>query len=107
MSFKTWATATRNTHFVDIFLLDGCVLENLLDRLHRLSEEVHVQFFKLCARKGLGKVVAVLEAFDLTPMLCWLLRARFAFSPSRFSLAVRMQQRWRAKEIFHCGIEEL
>ena len=51
-------------YLIDILLLNVGVLQDLLDRLHSLPEEVHVEFFKLGAGKGLGEVIAILEALD-------------------------------------------
>ena len=52
---------------MDILLLEIGVLENLLDRLHGLPEQVHVQFLELGPGQCLGEVVAILERFDLDP----------------------------------------
>lgn len=51
-------------HLIDIFLLDVSVLQHLLDGLHSLAEEVHVEFFELGTGEGLGEIVTVLERFD-------------------------------------------
>jgi len=51
-------------HLIDILLLDVGVLQDLLDGLHGLPEEVHVEFFKLGAGKSLREVIAILEALD-------------------------------------------
>jgi len=53
-----------STYFVNLILLDTGVLEHLLDGLHGLPEEIHVQFLELRSSKGLGEVVATLERFD-------------------------------------------
>ena len=43
------------------------MLENLLDRLHSLSKQVHIQLLELGPGQGLGEVVGILEGFDLDP----------------------------------------
>ncbi len=44
--------------------MDVGVLQDLLDRLHGLPEEVHVEFLELGTGKGLREVIAILEALD-------------------------------------------
>jgi len=51
-------------YLIDIFLLNVGVLQDLLDRLHSLPEEVHVEFFEFGTGKGLGEVIAIFEALD-------------------------------------------
>jgi NAD-specific glutamate dehydrogenase len=55
------------TNLVDILLLNVRILQNLFNRFHRFSEEIHVEFFKLGPRKCLRKVVAVFKRLDLDP----------------------------------------
>ena len=55
------------SHLIDILLLETGVFENLLDRLHGLPEQIHVQFLELCPGQRLGEVVTVLEGLDLDP----------------------------------------
>ena len=57
----------KGTYFVDILLSETSVLENLLDRLHGLPEQVHVQLLELGPGQRLGEVVAALEGFDFNP----------------------------------------
>jgi hypothetical protein len=40
-------------YIIDLVLLDTGILENLLDRLHGLSEQIHVEFLKLGSGQGL------------------------------------------------------
>ena len=51
-------------HLVNVLLLDTSILKNLLNRLHRLIEEVQVRLLKLGVSKRLREVVAVLERLD-------------------------------------------
>ena len=51
-------------YLVNVLLLDTGVLEDLLNRLHGLTEEVQVQLLELRTSKGLGEIVAVLERLD-------------------------------------------
>ena len=44
---------TNENDFVDIPLVDISVLENLLDGLHGLPKEVHLELFKLGPGEGL------------------------------------------------------
>ena len=57
----------ERSHLIDVLLLETGVFENLLDRLHGLPEQVHVQFLELGPGQRLGEVVAVLEGLDLDP----------------------------------------
>lgn len=56
---------TGENDLVDALLLEVCVLENLLDGLHRIIEEVHVELLELGTDESLGEVVTVLERLDL------------------------------------------
>jgi NAD-specific glutamate dehydrogenase len=49
---------------MDILLLDTSVLEHLLNGLHRLAEQVHVNLLKLGPGERLAKVVAGFKAFN-------------------------------------------
>jgi len=49
---------------VNSFLLDTSILENLLDGLHSLAEEIHVELFELGASEGFGKILSIEERFD-------------------------------------------
>jgi hypothetical protein len=62
---------TDENDLINIFLLNTGILDNLLDGLHGLPEELHVEFFELGTGKGLREVVAVLERldFDLSGLL--------------------------------------
>ena len=51
----------RKPYLINILLLEVGVLENLLHRLHRLTEKIHVEFLELSPGERLGEVVAVLE----------------------------------------------
>jgi len=57
----------ERTHLIDVLFLEIRVFENLLDRLHGLPEQVHVQFLELGSGQRFGEVVAVFEGFDLNP----------------------------------------
>lgn len=52
-------------HLIDVLLLEISVLEHLLDGLHSLAEQVHVELLELGASEGLREVVTVLEGFNL------------------------------------------
>ena len=54
----------ETTHLINILLLEISVLENLLDGLHGLAEQVHVELLELSPSQSLREVVAVLERFD-------------------------------------------
>ena len=52
---------------MNILLLETGVFKNLLNRLHGLPEQVHVQFLELGPGQRLREVVAGLERFDFDP----------------------------------------
>ena len=62
---KQSSTNISGTHLIDVLLLEVRILENLLDGLHGLAEQVHVELLELGAGERLGHVVAVLKGLDL------------------------------------------
>ena len=52
---------------MDLVLFELCILEDLLYRLQRLLEKVHVQFLEFGAGERLRKVLAFVEALDFEP----------------------------------------
>ena len=71
MDLEDTSGTTDENDFVDILLLDVGILENLLDWLHGLPEEVHVELFELGLGEGLREVVSILEGlnFDMGRLL--------------------------------------
>ena len=64
MDLEDTSGTTDENDFVDILLLDVGILENLLDWLHGLPEEVHVELFELGLGEGLREVVSILEGLN-------------------------------------------
>lgn len=64
MDLEDTSGTTDKNDFVDILLLDVGILENLLDWLHGLPEEVHVELFELGPGEGLREVVSILEGLN-------------------------------------------
>mmetsp|Transcript_1517 Transcript_1517/g.3274 ORF Transcript_1517/g.3274 Transcript_1517/m.3274 type:complete len:414 (+) Transcript_1517:607-1848(+) len=54
---------------VDLILLQGSVIENLLDRSKGLLEEIHAKLLELGTSDGLTEIAALVEAFDLDTLL--------------------------------------
>lgn len=66
-AFECSAGNGYSTDLIDILLLDVGILEHLLDGLHGLTEEIHVQLLELGTSNSLREVVSVLEALNLDP----------------------------------------
>jgi hypothetical protein len=55
---------SKHTHFINFLLLHTRILEDLLDRLHGLTEEIEIELLKFGAGKRLGEVISILEGFN-------------------------------------------
>src|SRR5258705_3782615 len=64
LNLRDTGRTTNKDDLVDILLFDIGVLEDLLDRLHGLPEEIHVELLELGPGERLGEVITVLERFD-------------------------------------------
>jgi hypothetical protein len=48
-------------HLIDFLLLYTCILKDLFDRFHGLTEEIEIKLLKFGTGKRLRKVVSVFE----------------------------------------------
>mmetsp|Transcript_29898 Transcript_29898/g.95790 ORF Transcript_29898/g.95790 Transcript_29898/m.95790 type:complete len:670 (+) Transcript_29898:1155-3164(+) len=64
----TGGSSDKN-ELVDLVLLQGSVIENLLDGSKGLLEEIHAELLELSAGDGLTKVGSLVEPFDLNTLL--------------------------------------
>ena len=65
LDLRDTGAATDEDNLVNLVLAEVTVLEDLLDRLERSLEQVHVELLKLGAGKSLAEVLAVNERLDL------------------------------------------
>lgn len=65
LNLRDTGGTTDKDNVIDVALLELSVLENLLNWLERLLEQISVELFEFGAGKGLGKVLALVERFDL------------------------------------------
>jgi hypothetical protein len=64
-NFQQWDSEyISHSYLINIFFLDVGILEDLLDGLHGLPEEIHVELFEFSPRESFREVIAVLKAFD-------------------------------------------